>query len=221
MATTGPNLGFTYGFTYKEDGWGDEYNADLQKLDALVMPSVKTIGDDAPPGSPSNGDRYIVGSSPSGDWSGHAGELAIYLVSAWVFYSVSEGWIFWDEGTDAALAYNGSNWVNVLSLQQASVRGGFETYDASAARIVGTERIVFCDTSGGAFDVTLPAPSGVQGIPFHVTKTTTDSNAVTIKSAFGNVEGIAGSTGVAIGGAGKEGRVIISDGTNYWFGAGI
>lgn len=219
MTTTGPNLGFTYGFTYKEDGWGDEYNADLQKLDALVLFSVKAIGDNAPPGSPASGDRYIVGSSPSGDWSGHAGELALYLVSAWVFYSVSEGWILWDEGTDAALAYNGSSWVNVLSLQQASARGGFETYDASGSRTVGTERIIFCDTSGGAFDVTLPAASGVQGIPLRVIKTTTDTNAVTVKAAGGQIEGVAGATGIAIGGSGRDSGLWVSDGADFWRGA--
>ena len=30
----------------------------------------------APPGSPSEGDRYIVGPSATGDWSGHDGEIA-------------------------------------------------------------------------------------------------------------------------------------------------
>lgn len=221
MATTGPNLGFTFDFLYKEDGWGDEYNADLKKLDTCVLLSVKKIGDNAPPGSPASGDRYIVGSAPSGDWSGHAGELAAYISAAWVFYSVSEGWLLWNEDTDAVLGFDGTNWINALSLQQASARGGYDTYSATTNRTVIAERAVFCDSSGGAFDVTLPAASGAKGIPFHIVKTTTDTNAVTIKSAGGTVQGVAGSTGVAIGGAGRGGRVIISDGTDYWFSAGI
>ena len=221
MASAGPNLGITFNFTYKEDGWGDEYNADFQKLDTCVMLSVKSIGNNTPPGSPANGDRYIVGASPSGDWTSHAGELALYISSAWTFYSVSEGWIIWDETEEAAKAYDGSSWLNVLSLQQASERGGYDTYSATAARTVADERMIFCDTSGGAYDVTLPAPSGVQGIPFHVVKTTTDTNTVTIKSASGNIQGVAGSTGVAIGSGGREGRIVVSDGTNYWFSASI
>ena len=38
-----------------------------------------------PPASPETGDTYLVGSTPTGDWVGHAGELAVWSGSAWSF----------------------------------------------------------------------------------------------------------------------------------------
>lgn len=45
----------------------------------------------APPGSPAKGDRYIVGSSATGDWSGHDGDIAEYNGSSWEFTTKKEG----------------------------------------------------------------------------------------------------------------------------------
>jgi len=38
-----------------------------------------------PPGSPSNGDRYIVGSSPTGVWVGHANQIVTYDNNVWTY----------------------------------------------------------------------------------------------------------------------------------------
>ena len=43
---------------------------------------------------------------------------------------------------------------------------------------------VLCDTSGGAFTVTLPTAIGVAGKEINVTKTTTDVNAVTVDTSL-------------------------------------
>ena len=45
----------------------------------------------APPGSPADGDSYIIGGSPTGAWSGKARQIAIYEVSAWAYYVPVEG----------------------------------------------------------------------------------------------------------------------------------
>lgn len=64
-------------------------NMSLNVVDALLQVRVLTVGDNAPPGSPSNGDRHIVGTTPTGAWSGQAGKLARYLDSAWEFYDAA------------------------------------------------------------------------------------------------------------------------------------
>lgn len=56
-------------------------------IDALLQLGVQSVGDNSPPGSPAEGDRYIVGTLPSGAWSGHAGQLARYESAAWHFYN--------------------------------------------------------------------------------------------------------------------------------------
>lgn len=59
---------------------------------------------DTPPVSPSAGDCYHVGSSPTGDWSGQAGKIARYTdtgAGGWLFSTVpTEGMMAWvvDEG---------------------------------------------------------------------------------------------------------------------------
>lgn len=45
----------------------------------------------SPPGSPSDGDRYIVGDSATDEWAGHDGQIALYMVNAWAFRTAPLG----------------------------------------------------------------------------------------------------------------------------------
>ena len=85
-------------------------DANLKRLDTLVMGQVKDKDLATPPGSPANGDRYIVAGSPTGAWVGHAGELAVYDVSAWAFYAPKNGWVVWIDDEDRLYVYNASAW---------------------------------------------------------------------------------------------------------------
>ena len=64
-----------------------------------------------PPSSPSSGDRYLVGTSPSGDFSGHSNELAEYDGSSWTFNAANEGWSVFIEDIDKLKTWNSSSWV--------------------------------------------------------------------------------------------------------------
>lgn len=64
-----------------------------------------------PPGSPSEGDRYIVGPSATGDWSGHDNEIAEWDGSQWVFGpTLTEGLIVYVADEDKIYTYNGTSW---------------------------------------------------------------------------------------------------------------
>ena len=54
------------------------YNEAMRALDALVQQMALDKDLATPPGSPANGDRYIVAASPTGAWAGQAGMLAAY-----------------------------------------------------------------------------------------------------------------------------------------------
>lgn len=70
---------------------------------------------DDPPGSPADGDCYLVATaSPSGAWAGHGGDIAFYLNTAWVFIEVIEGFTAWVNDENVFVGYDGSAW-NVLS----------------------------------------------------------------------------------------------------------
>jgi len=60
-------------------------NAELNYYGAWLNCVVISVGDTAPPGSPSNGDCYIVGAGATAAWSGHADELAVYR-DGWQFF---------------------------------------------------------------------------------------------------------------------------------------
>lgn len=71
------------------------HNEALRVLDAVVQCNVLSKTDIVPPGSPTDGDTYIVGigtDSNSGDWDGHDSEIAYYKSSSWVFILPAEGW---------------------------------------------------------------------------------------------------------------------------------
>lgn len=87
------------------------HNEALNRLDAFVTPVVADIAD-APPGSPTLGDLYIVGTSPSGDFTGHENELAQYLTGGWVFYTPFKWMDAVVESLDSRMAYDGSGWVS-------------------------------------------------------------------------------------------------------------
>src|SRR4051812_37316576 len=76
------------------------HNDAVRGLDALVQLAVLDRDLAMPPGSPSNGQRWIVAASPTGAWSGHAKHIAAWQDGAWRFYVPQVGWFAYvlDEG---------------------------------------------------------------------------------------------------------------------------
>lgn len=115
---TGPNVGFVWGYSPHDDGWGvGSYNPGFAALDTLLFATIiDTLND--PPGSPVNGDRYIVGDSPTGAWAGQAKKIAVYLSiggPAWVFYTPKLAWRAFDQSTQAFKRYTGTVWIDEVS----------------------------------------------------------------------------------------------------------
>jgi hypothetical protein len=74
--------------------------------------SVLSQAVSAPPTGPTAGDRYIVGPSASGGWSGHDGDIAEYQDGAWVFIDPNEGFCTRVEDEDLEYVFNGVTWVS-------------------------------------------------------------------------------------------------------------
>jgi hypothetical protein len=108
MSTLSPNLSLQY---LVEGQFGAEFthNGALNALDALCHLAVKDRNLAAPPGSPANGDRYLVAASPTGAWAGQAGKIAYYY-SGWQFHTPKEGWRMWIDDEDILVVYTGSVW---------------------------------------------------------------------------------------------------------------
>lgn len=58
-----------------------------------------------PPASPTNGDRYIVASSPTGVWIGHENDIATYDNNAWTYLTPWNGMIVYVRNINRLLQF--------------------------------------------------------------------------------------------------------------------
>lgn len=87
-------------------------NEALNILEALTVGGVVSRTN-TPPGLPSDGDIYIVTTSPTGAWAGQAQKLSHWTNGAWVFYAPKVGWNVFSIADAAYYWYNGTTWVTV------------------------------------------------------------------------------------------------------------
>lgn len=91
------------------------HNEAILGLDAIVQLMVLDRDLTAPPGSPSDGDRYLVKATATGDWAGQENNIAARQDGVWKFYTPREGWIAWVADEDKALVYDGSAWGDLTT----------------------------------------------------------------------------------------------------------
>ncbi|MCH8518119.1 MAG: DUF2793 domain-containing protein, partial [Cyclobacteriaceae bacterium] len=105
----------------------------LRLLDGLIQLSVKDRDLTAPPGSPADGDRYIVGSGATGDWAGWDLNVALWTDGAWLRLPPRAGWRAWVEDEGVLLVYDGSGWAGTTpdALQNMALLGLGTAADAS------------------------------------------------------------------------------------------
>ena len=65
-------------------------NTAHRTMEFFCAPKITDRNLTAPPGSPSDGDAYIIAASGSGDWSGHDGKIALYN-SGWTIITPKGG----------------------------------------------------------------------------------------------------------------------------------
>lgn len=119
----GPRLGLLINADIGEQYY-DQFRPFLRAIDSLVQASVISIST-TPPGSPSNGDAYILGASPTGAWTGHANSVAVWSteitqignntkVPGWQFFAPNNGWMIWNNATNLLMVFETGVWRNIL-----------------------------------------------------------------------------------------------------------
>lgn len=125
-------------------------NNSLHKIDALLMPVALSLGDTAPPGSPVNGDIYVIGASPTGAWTGKANNVT-YYVNGWNFIAPFEGMLFWVADENTFYVFNGTAWTIFGSGGTAgsfTTLGVNATADATNKLAVSTAAVLFNHIGG-------------------------------------------------------------------------
>lgn len=103
------NLGFTF-IEQSQSQKEVTANAALAAIDAIMNTGAIDKDLATPPGSPTSGDVYIIAASPTGAWSGKAGQIAYYN-SGWKFIVPKEGASLWVNDEDVYYIYSGSAWA--------------------------------------------------------------------------------------------------------------
>jgi hypothetical protein len=139
------------------------HNEALATLDALVQPCVQASGVNDPPATPSIGQSWIVGPSPTGAWAGQARAVATWSEGGWRFAGAFEGMTLWVADAMLPARYAGGVWSvgqirattlaiggqQVVGARQPAIAGpsGGTTVDAEARTAI-TALIVALGTHG-------------------------------------------------------------------------
>jgi hypothetical protein len=182
------------------------YNEAMALLDLLVQPMVKSRTIGAPPGSPADGDAYIVAASATGAWAGKDGRLARWLEGGWDFIVPGEGWQAYVEddaeiavhrsgawaGLIAAETFEQGTWTPALQFGGASTGIAYATqsgrYTRIGRQVTVTARIVL-SSKGSA-----TGAARIAGLPF-----ASVNDGMSTALAVGSAANFAGLTGALLG----------------------
>lgn len=153
-ATTGPNAGIQHSWPLGEF-YKDGMDANLKLIDTILHLAVLSQAVSAPPGAPANGDRYIVGPVATGAWVGKEKQIAVYQVSAWVFYAPRAGWRTFDVNTKGVYLYDGTDWAEASRVAINSQVGVAYTL------LIGDQGKTVEMTNAAANNLTVPPNSAV------------------------------------------------------------
>lgn len=112
---------------------GQQAQPEITHNEALVMlhalaNGVISMALNTPPGSPADGDSYVVGPAPTGAWAGRANSVVVRMQGAWRFVpdrnsagtvitmgARQEGLRVWDKATNGLYVWSGSAWTAIAS----------------------------------------------------------------------------------------------------------
>lgn len=84
-------------------------NNNSLRIEVLSKAAIGVLS--APPGSPADGDMYVIGAAPSGGWSAMAEDnVVIYQGGAWIEYEAFDGWIKTIGGVSSTYS-TGTGWA--------------------------------------------------------------------------------------------------------------
>jgi hypothetical protein len=185
--TTSVDLGIPY--IASKQGTPEVTHNDALNLLQMLVSGVADRALDTPPGSPAQGDTYILGSSPTGAWAGHANKLAGWFGTAWVFLPGNdsagtpmaigarhEGLAVWVRDEDRLYVWSGSAWLMQTAGQ---VQNGSATYDAPNLAAAATTTTTVTVTGAALGDLAI-ASLGVSLAGIMLTAYVSAADTVTV-----------------------------------------
>jgi hypothetical protein len=150
-----------FGLPYIAQGQAQKevtHNDALVRLDALVDLYILDRDLATPPGSPTDGDAYLVAASPTGAWAGQAGNIAYLIDGGWRFYVPVKGLVAYVADEQTIIVFTASGWaslVSVLAFQNLSKLGILTAADATNRLAVKSDAVLLShdDVTPGTGDL--------------------------------------------------------------------
>lgn len=103
------------------------HNEAIARLDCVVQLSVLDRDLATPPGSPADGDRYIVASSATDAWTGWEQSVACFYAGAWLRLVPRPGWLCWINDEDQLAFWDGAVWQPLAAANIGAVAKAGDT----------------------------------------------------------------------------------------------
>lgn len=91
-------------------------NEALVRIDALLHPRIEAIASTVP-AAPTDGQCWIVGENPVGDWTGKADQLACRAGGNWVYAVPKEGMAVTVGSSGQIIRYTAGEWASPAGIQ--------------------------------------------------------------------------------------------------------
>lgn len=116
-------------------------NEGFQTIDIVAAGAVEGDPQNDPPASPTIGSCYILGSAPTGDWTGKAQSVAAYTSGGWRLLSPIDGMSFTLKPTGYSAYYRAGAW------EIGTIRGSKLMIEG--LQVVGNQEASIADPTGG------------------------------------------------------------------------
>ncbi|PZQ95185.1 MAG: hypothetical protein DI533_20250 [Cereibacter sphaeroides] len=216
-----PGLGLSAYWTKGTGNWDVQHDPDTRKLSALVQCHAKSRT--ALPGSPVDGDIYIVPSAAGTN----PNQIVIRDNGAWVYYAPQEGWLVWVDDEDNFVVWSGTAWTpfrpGTVLPDIAGKAGKVLKVNAGATGLTWADDL---QGSGGGGEGPVDDPKFSPHIywRFVATAATTGNPFVRIGNLeFRGADGtdLTGANGVAFADVGNAANAFDGSDSSYWDSAAL
>ena len=146
-----PNLGLPY-IVANQAQKHVPHNDAVAMIDGILQLSLAARNLNTPPATPIDGQRWLIGPAPTGEWAGQAGLIAFRNAGLWQFLTPRKGWAAWIEAENILLIYDGANWVAPpvpQVMQNMTMVGINATADATNKLSVNSAAALFNNIGNG------------------------------------------------------------------------
>ena len=129
------------------------HNEAVEQLDLLVQLVVQDFVTETPPGTAVEGQAWVIGDSPTGDWAGRAGQIASWRGGGWLYVLAQTGWRAWGQAEGEIRVYDGANWAALSTappdLNNLAGVGVNASYDATNKLAVAADATLLNNDGAG------------------------------------------------------------------------